>query len=253
MRVRTYSTEGVVIRQSDLGEADRIVTIFTQDLGKVRVVAKGARRPKSRIGGHLELLNQVAFSAAHGRSLDVVSEAQTQRMFSVLSRDLERLSQAVYLCDLLDSFTVERSPNYPLYRLAISSLGALESKNDPWLLVRYFEAQILDLSGFKPELRRCVECRTELAPADHLFDVGSGGVLCPGCRTHGVGVLLSLKLNSMKVLRLLQREGDFARVGTVRTSAQIRTEVERVLNEHIRYVLERRLKSVDFVRLVSEL
>ena len=66
-------------------------------------------------------------------------------------------------------------------------------------------------------------------------------------------MLLTLKLNSMKVLRLLQRERDFARVGTVRTSEQVRFEVERVLTEHIRYVLERRLKSVDFVRLVSEL
>ena len=140
MRVRTYSTEGVVIRQSDLGEADRIVTIFTQDLGKLRVVAKGVRRPKSRVGGHLELLYQVGFSAAYGRSLDVVTEAQTVRIFSALSRDLERLSQAVYMCDLLDAFTAERSPNYPLYLLALSSLGWLESKNDPWLLVRYFEA-----------------------------------------------------------------------------------------------------------------
>ena len=123
MRARTYSTEGVVIRQSDLGEADRIVTVFTQDLGKIRVVAKGVRRPKSRVGGHLELLCQVAFTAAYGRSLDVVTEAQTQRTFSALSRDLERLSQAVYMCDLLDAFTAERSPNYPLYRLAISFLG----------------------------------------------------------------------------------------------------------------------------------
>ena len=253
MRVRTYSTEGVVIRQSDLGEADRIVTIFTQDLGKVRLVAKGVRRPKSKIGGHLELLYQVDFSAAYGRSLDVVTEAQTQRMFSALSQDLERLSQAVYMCDLLDAFTAERSPNYALYRLAISSLGWLESDNDPWLLVRYFEAQLLDLSGFRPELKRCVGCRAELAPGDHLFDVGSGGVLCPDCRPRGVDVLLPLKLNSIKVLRLLQRDRDFSKSGTVRISAQVRSEVERVLTEHIRYVLERRLKSVDFVRLVSKL
>jgi DNA repair protein RecO (recombination protein O) len=253
MRVRTYSTEGVVIRQSDLGEADRIVTIFTQDLGKVRLVAKGARRPKSRIGGHLGLLYQVSFSAAHGRSLDVVSEAQTQQTFSVLSQDLERLSQAVYMCELLDAFTAERSPNYALYRLAISSLGWLESDNDPWLLVRFFEAQLLDLSGFRPEITRCVECRTELEPGDHIFDIGSGGILCPDCRSHGIGVLLPLKLNAMKVLRLLQRDRDFSNAGTIRTSALVKSEVERVLTEHIRYVLERRLKSVDFVRLVSEL
>ncbi len=253
MRFRTYTTEGVVIRHLDLGEADRIVTIFTQDLGKIRAVAKGVRRPKSRVAGHLELLYEVAISAAYGRSLDVITEAQTRQMHGGLSRDLERLSQAVYMCELLDGFSAERSPNYPLYRLATSALGWLESTADPWLLVRYFETQLLDLSGFKPELRRCVECRTGLAPGDHVFDIGSGGVLCPECRSMGADLVLPLKFNSMKVFRFLQRERDFTRVGELRTSATVRLEIERVLTEHLRYVLERRLKSVHFVRLVAKL
>jgi DNA repair protein RecO (recombination protein O) len=253
MRSRTYTTEGVVIRLADLGEADRIVTIFTQDLGKIRAVARGVRRPKSRVSGHLELLYQVTVSAAYGRSLDVITEAETLQMHGGLSQDLKRLSHAVYMCELLDSFSAERSPNYQLYRLTTSALGWLESTDDPWLLVRYFETQLLDLSGFKPELRRCVECRRELAPGDHVFDIGSGGVLCPDCRSLGVDLLLPLRLSSMKVFRLLQREPDFARVGALRTSAPVRSEIERVLTEHLRYVLERRLKSVDFVRLVSKL
>lgn len=253
MSIRTYTTEGFVIRLADLGEADRIVTIFTKDIGKVRAVAKGIRRPKSRMSGHLELLYQVSVSAAYGRSLDVITEADTLNIHGVLSENLERLSHAVYMCELLDSFSAERSHNYQLYRLTTSAFGWLESTDDPWLLVRYFETQLLDLSGFKPELRSCVECRVDLQPGDHVFDVGSGGVLCPECRFLRYDFLLPLKLNSMKVFRLLQKEKDFSRMTSLRTSAPVRSEIERVLREHLRYVLERRLKSVEFLELVSKL
>ncbi|MDP6422306.1 MAG: DNA repair protein RecO [SAR202 cluster bacterium] len=253
MRQRTYTTEGLVIRQFPLGEADRILTIFTQDMGKVRLVAKGVRRPKSKLGGHLELLYQVSFSAAYGRNLDVVNEAQTVQRFAEISEDLDRLSRAVYMCELVDSFSAERSASYSLYQHIIASLTALCSTDDTWLLVRHFEAQLLGVTGFRPELRLCVECGTDLAPADHVFDVSSGGVVCPNCQVQGLSAVLPVQLNAMKVLRLLQRERTFASVAGVRVTPPVRHDVERLLTTHIRYVVERALKSADFVRQVSEL
>ena len=131
MRPRTYSTEGLVIRQYPLGEADRILTLLTRDLGKIRVVAKGLRRPKSKLGGQMELLSQVALTAAVGRDLDVVNEVQTVDRHQALSEHLDRLSHAIYLCELLDGFTVEHSPNNAAYRLAVDTLSWLEHANDP--------------------------------------------------------------------------------------------------------------------------
>ena len=107
MRLRTYKTEGVVLKQMPLGEADRILTILTPDVGKVRAVARGVRRAKSRLGGHLDLLNQVSVSLSKGRSLDAVNEAEAFRSFRVLREDLERVSKALYMAELADGFSVE--------------------------------------------------------------------------------------------------------------------------------------------------
>lgn len=253
MRPRSYSTEGLVIRQYPLGEADRIVTLFSRDFGKIRVVGKGLRRPKSRLGGQLELLSEVALTASVGRNLDVATEAQTLNRHQDLSQHLDRLSRAIYLCELLDGFTVEQSPNRRLYRLAVDALSDLETAGDQWLLVRHFEMRLLDESGFRPELTRCVHCGSTLEPADHSFDVGAGGVSCPACGTVGTEAVVPLRLNAMKVLRLFQRERSFDKLAGLKVSEAARYDVERLLTTHIRYVLERTLRSADFVRKVSQL
>ena len=251
MRPRTYSTEGLVIRQYPLGEADRILTLLTRDLGKIRVVARGVRRPKSRLGGQMELLSQVSLTASVGRDLDVVIEAQTVNRHQKLSEQLDRLSHGIYLCELLDGFTVEHSPAYQVYRLAVDTLSQLESVADPWLLVRRFEMRLLDESGFKPELTHCVECGAVLEPRDHRFNVSSGGVSCPSCGVVDSTAVIPVQLNAMKVLRLLQREQSFDRLEGIRISSAARYDVERLLTTHIRYILEKELRSADFVRKVS--
>jgi DNA repair protein RecO (recombination protein O) len=251
VRPKTYSTEGLVIRQYPLGEADRILTLLTPDLGKIRVVAKGLRRPKSKLGGQMELLSKVALTASVGRNLDVVTDAQTVNRHPNLSQQLDRLSYAIYLCELLDGFTVEHSPAYQVYRLAVNTLSQLETVTDPWLLVRHFEMQLLDESGFKPELTQCVECATTLEPRDHRFNVSAGGVSCSSCGVGESTAVIPVQLNAMKVLRLLQREQSFDGLDGVRISSAARFDVERLLTTHIRYILERELRSADFVRKVS--
>jgi len=253
VRPRTYSTEGLVIRQYPLGEADRILTLLTRDLGKIRVVAKGLRRPKSKLGGQMELLSQVALTAAVGRNLDVVNEAQTVDRHQALSEHLDRLSHAIYLCELLDGFTVEHSPNNAAYRLAVDTLSWLEHANDPWLVVRHFEMRLLDESGFNPELNQCVECGAILEPQDHKFNVSAGGVSCPSCGFGEATAVVPVQLNAMKVLRLLQRERSFDRLDGIRISESARYDVERLLTTHIRYILEKELRSADFIRKVSQL
>ena len=253
MRPRTYSTEGLVIRQYPLGEADRILTLLTRDLGKIRVVARGLRRPKSRLGGQMELLSQVSLTASVGRNLDVVIEAETVNRHQSLSQQLDRLSYAIYLCELLDGFTVEHSPNYPVYQLAVTTLSGLETATDWWLLVRHFEMRLLDESGFMPELTRCVDCGAVLEPQDHRFNLSAGGVSCPSCGVGDPTAVVPVQLNAMKVLRLLQRERSFDRLDGIRISSAARYDVERLLTTHIRYILERELRSADFVRKVSQL
>jgi DNA repair protein RecO (recombination protein O) len=233
-----------------LGEADRILTLFTPDMGKLRAVARGVRRTKSRMGGHLEPLTHVSVSVAHGKSLDTITEAETIHSFRGLKEDLGRVSRALYVAELVDGFSAEHSPSPNVYRLMLEALHRLQGSSGSGQIIRYFEVQLLRLSGFGPELLQCVECRSDIEPGDHLFSSAKGGVLCQRCRPSSGEALLPLSLNGMKVLRYLQREG-YAGAAALTVPQALEDELERVLVSYTRYVLDRELKTTEFMRLVA--
>ena len=250
-RFRTYRTEGVVIRQMPLGEADRILTLCSPDMGKVRAVAKGVRRTKSKLGGHLELLNRASVSVAIGRNLDTISEASAISTFGGIREDLGRVSRAMYVAELVDTFSMEGNGNRSIYHLLLNTLLWLERANSPDLLIRWFEMRLLECSGYMPELVNCVECREWLEPADHLFVCDAGGVICPNCRTASSGALLPLPINAMKTLRFIQRELQFDNVETLSVSGQILKDMERLMRAYIRHIAEREVRSAEFVSLTT--
>ena len=250
-RHRSYKTEAIVLRQTSLGEADRILTLFTVDSGKLRAVARGVRRPGSRLGGHLELLNRVSVSLALGRGLDVVGEAQALQSYPRLRDDLERLSMAIYMAEMIDLFSPERSAAHAVYRLLADALDRLQETPAPGLLLRHFEMRLLELSGYGPEFQSCVECRADLQPREHRFSCALGGVLCPGCRdTSGTHALL-VSVGSMRLLRLLQRERSPSRLMELEIPPGLIGETERTLRTYIRFIAERELKSAEFMSLVA--
>ena len=249
-RPRTYKTQGVVLKHMPLGEADRLLTLLTPDRGKLRAVARGVRRTKSRKAGHLEPLTHVRVSVAEGRGLDIIAEVETIHSFRGIREDLKRVSQALYLAELVDSFSVEQSPNAEVFELLVNALGWLQKDESSTLLLRYFEVRLLASSGFGPELYRCVECRSVLGPGDHLFSFSKGGVLCPNCRVLPGEAMLPLSLGAMKVLRFLRRE-PYAKVAVLEVPAVYAEELERLLGAYIRYLLERDLRSTEFMNLVT--
>ena len=248
---KTYRTRGIVLRHVPIGEADRIVTIFTPELGKIRAVARGVRRTRSKLSGHLEPLTYVAASLAHGRTLDVISEAQTVRSFRGLREDLALMSQSVYLAELADAFLAEREAGRDLFGLLSDCLAALESSAEPSRLLPWFEVRMLGLSGFGPELHECVECRLTLEPGDYVYSSDLGGVVCDGCRAASSGQVLPLSLGANKVLRYYSGR-DLAGALDLAVPSHVSREVSRVLRSYIRHVLERELKSVEFMDLVAE-
>lgn len=249
-RPRTYKTQGVVLKHMPLGEADRLLTLHTPERGKVRAVARGVRRTKSKKAGHLEPLTHVTVSIAEGRGLDVIAEVETVHSFRGLREDLRRVSTALYLAELVDNFSSEQSPSPALFHLLVDALGWLQDAEDASLLLRYFEVRLLANAGFGPELYQCVECSSDLEPADHLFSNAKGGVLCPECRTQPGEAMLPLSLGAMKVVRFVRREA-YPRVAELEVPAPLLDEIERLLGSYIRYVLERDLKSTEFMNLVE--
>ena len=227
-----------------------ILMMLSPAAGKIRAVARGVRRPKSKLGGHMELLNRVAVSIAEGRSLDHVAEADTLDSRLALKEDLGRLSAAMYLAEAADAFSVENSPSREAYNLLARSLAQLESVREPRPLVHYFELRLLDISGFRPEFSCCVNCREDLRPARHTFSHDHSGVVCPACRHDAEGALTTLSIGAMKALRYMDRQPT---TGAPAPDVPGRTwsEVGRVLGAHLRHVAERDMRSADFMRRLA--
>lgn len=242
---RLFRTEAVVIKGSDLGEADRLLTLLTPRLGKIRAVAKGARKITSHLGGHVEVFTQVQVMIAHGRNLDYVTQVQTLNPFLEIHDSLDLLAHACYLAELVDQFAGENAENQPLYTLLVESLENLAGARDPDLLLRHFELHILRLSGYRPELNNCVACRRALEPVANTFSAAAGGILCPRCADSQTD-RREVSVDLLKCLRYLQNN-DYAAASRLRLPSNIRWELEALLGEVLRYTLERELKSADFL------
>jgi DNA repair protein RecO (recombination protein O) len=249
-RERVFRTEAVVVRRQELGEADRLLTIYTPGYGKLRVVAKGVRRPRSRKAGHLELFTRVDLLLAKGRDLDIITQAELSENYPGLRDDLVRLGHAAYVMELLDCFSVTEE-NRPLYRLIVETLGRLSEGAEPATVVRFFELRLLELVGYRPELFHCVGCAKEVRPENQYFSAREGGILCPECGSSRRGVS-PISLSALKVLRHYQRSS-FAQASGVRVSHATHAEVERLMEGYLTHLLERRLKTPDFIERVRAL
>jgi DNA repair protein RecO (recombination protein O) len=240
-----YKTEAIILRQRRLGEADRILVIYTPSLGKINVKARGVRRTTSRMSGHLQPLTRCMLQLAQGHVSDVVAGCETLESFPQLRDDLDRLSRALYASELIDRFVPERTHSFPTYRLFLETLRRLASADNQDVVLRFFEMRLVDHCGFRPELEVCSGCGSRIEPEQNYFAPLSGGVVCRSCAGGLVGTRV-LSLNALKVLRLLQRES-YNDVARVRMDGAMADEVERHLRSYIVSVLERDLNAASFI------
>jgi DNA repair protein RecO (recombination protein O) len=244
-RERVYQTEAIVLRRTDFGEADRLLTAFTPGRGKLKLIAKGARKPSSRKSGHVELFTLGHYMVAAGRELDLVTQAETLNPFLPLREDLLRTTYAYYVAELADAFTAERDENRLLFDLLGEAFASLCSTDDLALAARYYELHLLGLVGYQPQLFVCAGCKELLRPELNYFSAADGGVLCRKCG-HGQVEAVQISVNALKVMRFLQTR-DWPTCRMLRLRAGTHSEIERAMNEHITYHLERKLKSVEFI------
>ncbi|MFC1967788.1 DNA repair protein RecO [Chloroflexota bacterium] len=240
-RPRVYKTEAVVFKRTRFGEADGILTLYTPYLGKFQAVAKGVNRPGSKLGGHVEILNHSMLMLAQGRNLDIITQSQTLNGFLPLRSDLWRTSCALYVAELTDCFTAEHISDPPIFELLLDTLHRLCQAKDDGLVLRYFELHLLDHLGYRPQLHQCPGCHCQLEPVTNSFSPSAGGVLCPNCSSSEAATR-PLSTNALKVLRLFQRS-EYANASQVRVNRELSSELERLMREYIRYLLEREMKS----------
>lgn len=255
---RNYQTQGIILKQTKLGEFDKIVTIYTPEFGKLRAVAKGASRSKSKLGGNVEPLTHSLMLLAKGRNLDIVTQSQTINGFLALKSDLWRMACGLYVLELIDSFTVEGGDNRPLFDLLLDILQQLSEPDSNETALRYFELHLLHYLGYRPQLRRCVSCDSPLKPVVNFFSPSKGGLLCPHCHseenrhyaqieTISTRPSFPLSVQALKVLRLWQ-SCDYATSRRVKVKPKLSQELEQVLCQYIRYIVQRELKSLAWLK-----
>lgn len=273
-RQRIYRSHALILRRRDYREADRILTVFTPNRGKLQLIAKGIRKTNSRKAGHLELFTHTALMLAEGRTWDVVTEANTVESFRRIRDDLERISQAGYLCELVDAFSESDDENQPLWELLLAALRVLNEDNGPCdgpMLLRWFTIHLLSLTGFQPQFFHCIACESEIQPVLNRLDLAAGGVICPNCAaqfaaTHssnaardprGSNVQESMGLETiepdvLKILRFLQRNS-WGEVARLQLRAAIAGLVDSILHRYLILVLERHIRSGEFIRRLQHL
>jgi DNA repair protein RecO (recombination protein O) len=244
-RDRLYRTEGIILRRHDFGEADKLLTVYTPGFGKMRVLAKGVRKPTSRKAGHVELFTHSRLLIAKGKSLDIVTQAETVNAFLPIRVELALTSYAYYLAELVDRFTEEGEENRRLFDLLVNALSWLGDTEDADLLLRYFELRLLDYCGYRPQLHECVRCSQPLGGNAALFNFEEGGVVCLECG-RGQRGCRDLSAQARATLLSLQSR-DYSKCCRLKLEPSTRLELESLLRRYTTYLLERNLKSVDFM------
>lgn len=151
MRPHSYSGEGIVLGRRNFGEADRILSIYTHSFGRVALIAKGIRRPKSKKRGHLEIFSRVKFQAITGHGLDIMIEVEIVNDYKNIRLSLKRVSLAYYFMEVIGKITHEGEPNPELFNLLLHFLQNLNLTNNLKKLRMDFILKLLTLMGYWPE------------------------------------------------------------------------------------------------------
>ncbi len=247
---RQFRTDAIILNRRDFGESDRLLTLFTPDHGKIRAIAKGARKPKAKLSGHVELFARSDVIIHRGRNLDILTQAELTEPYRGLREDLRRGAYANYAAELLDRFTADEDINQAeLFDLLHQTLQRIAEADDPPLATRFYELHLLDLVGFKPELLECVVTRAALLPEPQFFSYDEGGVVSRAAAAQLQHSLIPLELPTLKLLRHLQRNADsFEQVDSLRISNEQHAQAERVMLGYIVHLLESKLQSIDFIQ-----
>jgi DNA repair protein RecO (recombination protein O) len=232
-----YRDTGVVLRTYKLRESDRIVVFHTAENGKVRAVAKGVRKTKSKFGARLEPMSHVRLLLYRGRELDIVSQAEAVEPLSPMLSSLDRASQGLAAIEAVDQLSLERESNPQLYRMLVGVLRTIASSPSP-LNVAAFYWKLLANEGVRPELDRCVRCGgTEPETQFVAFDLNEGGVLCRSCRSGQ-----AISAGALAILREIL--GGQLVQALAREESPITHEVSSLATRALEFHIERRLKAV---------
>lgn len=252
-----YKAEAIVLRQQPLGEYDRIVTLFTHEHGKIRAAAKGVRRTTSRLAGRIEPFTYAQLLLAHGRTLDIIAQAEIIRSFAGVRRDLLRTAYGAFVMELVERGLPERDRHEEVFALIVEVLDELDraSGDGAEIASLRFAVRLASLLGYQPETTACVGCGRRLPRASGpagawAFSPAGGGALCPACRAQDADAV-TVSCGVLAACDYLIRVPE-AQLGRLRIPPVQRNELARLVQVHLEHRLEAKLRSPLVIRRLRE-
>lgn len=239
----TYKTTGIVLKSNKLGEADKIISIYSDSCGKIQGVAKGIRRTKSKFGSRLEPFTYVDLLLYKGRNLDIITQVEIISSFKEIREDYDRVTYGWAMLDLINKVSLEGEKENKLFYLLLKTLELLsKATSNLDLLLVAFDIKLLAIVGYRPNLSSCTVCHRKLTSDDKfLFSFEWGGIICNPCSTNDIGAI-NVSLESIVVLKKLLFS-ELELVFKIEASKEVRKELENLINKYIDYYIQSRLKS----------
>lgn len=233
-----FKTEGVVIKSQNLRETSKLLTLYTQDFGKMKLVAKGSRSMKSRFGGSIDLLNHIAivFYYKQTRQIQFLSQSEIIHSFVRIRTDLEKLALGLAICELIDKTEIGNVPNALLFKTTIDTLKGLNQCTRATNYFPYFVIKFLEIVGFKPNFNRCRNCGKLANGESILFKISKGGFMCSQCRAQDTSGLM-LSPETVKILQRFQKATIWG-IDRIHPSRSAREEIDRFLRAYMRFHLD---------------
>ena len=253
--MKLYKTEAIALGDSDLGDQDKVITLFSRDYGKVKAVAKGARRLKSRFSPAIQMLSYVTAVLYKSKRIDMdtLNECQINSSFLEIRKDLLRLAYGYYLAELVMKFVQGSETPRFLFDLLLKTLFSLEKIPKPSLsvLIRSFELKLLTILGYRPFLKGCIDCGRPVKETDSLYFSGyEGGIICPTCSKDRPRKTISPK--AVQWMRFLLT-ASLDKVVQVKLTPDLRKELELIPKDYIPHRVGEALLSPRFIETVEAL
>ncbi len=245
-------SEAIVIRRQDLRETSLILTFYTKDFGKIKGIVRGVRGPHAQYGGgSLEIFahDEVVFYERKKSDVFTISQCDLIEFFNPIRQSLERLAYANYIIELLDSVTSLGDKNAEVFELLLNSLRLLSGESSARRVARIFEIKLLGFIGLMPTLRTCAYCGGKVDTSAR-FSIAHGGLICKSCvdKDRNAVPILAGTVKFIEHIRCLP----FEKVERIKVASAVGKELESILRKFLDYHIERRLKSVEFLKEIEK-
>ncbi|WP_100406763.1 DNA repair protein RecO [Bacillus solitudinis] len=241
--------EGIVIRTTDYGESNKIVTIYSKELGKIGVMSRGSKKPKSRLTAVSQLFIHGMFLLQKSQGLGTLSQGEIIDSFREVRNDLFRASYATYVVELTDKLTDDRKPSSAIFNLLSQTLHLLNEGVEPEILLRIYEMKMLSVAGIQPQLDECVHCHLTDLPV--AFSIRHAGFLCKRC-VHIDDNARRISPQTARLLRLFFYI-DLNRLGQISLKEETRATLRAIINDYYDEYSGVTLKSRRFLEQLEKM